>query len=367
MKVNILDPALSQRTGHHFDYDRRLLRHYAAAGHELHVYVGTGSQPDLIEDFDAHGSITELFKPFRHTPAIPFDRDAAALLSFHREVERQVEELRSAEPADLWIWPSMRAQDLMAFALSGIDAPTVGCIHQDPGIEAKSTGAMLWRLAVVTADARKTRFKLGSVEPELRHRFAPIMGQHQSMVWPHPYDGPPIAEPKRALERIGFFGNQRGEKGIALVAPLARQLLADGYAVTFHVSNIDYEKPVLDGVDWLGFVDDLSVPIAECDLVVLPYEVERYSGRGSGILAQCLALGIPVTAPTGTLPGRTIEHHQMGPLFPFATLNAVYAAIRHAKLNYTAYAENAFRTAQGYAKSCGAARFAEALLASAQS
>jgi glycosyltransferase involved in cell wall biosynthesis len=209
------------------------------------------------------------------------------------------------------------------------------------------------------------RFRLGAVEPDLRHRFAPITGQSPLALWPHPYGGPPIAEPKSALKRIGFFGHQREEKGERINLALAQQLAADGYAVSLHISNAGYDFPELPGVDVFGFVEDLEASIAACDLVVLPYEIDAYAAKGSGILIQALALGVPVTGPLGTMPGRTIEQYQVGPLFPAVTADAIYATVKHAERNYAAYANNAFRVAQGFSKRNGPAQFAEALLAAA--
>jgi hypothetical protein len=120
------------------------------------------------------------------------------------------------------------------------------------------------------------------------------------------------------------------------------------------------------GVDLLEYVEDIAVPIAECDLIVLPYDVQQYRARGSGILMECLALGIPVTAPVGTLPGRTIERLGVGPLFTGNSEGLIYQAIQASKRNYPAYAANAHRTAQQFCKRNGVAPFASALLAAAR-
>ena len=115
----------------------------------------------------------------------------------------------------------------------------------------------------------------------------------------------------------------------------------------------------------LGVVDDMAAPMRACDLIVLPYDVEQYDSKGSGILAQARALGIPVTAPFGTLPGRLIEQHRIGPLFVATTPQAIYGVIKFADHNYASYAANALMAAQQFVKHNGVAHFASAFLAAA--
>jgi hypothetical protein len=116
----------------------------------------------------------------------------------------------------------------------------------------------------------------------------------------------------------------------------------------------------------LTYAKDIAVPIAECDLVVLPYDVQNYRARGSGILMECLALGVPVAAPLGTLPGRIIEQFAVGPLFTETRVGPIHQAIKVADRNYGMFAANAHRAAQNFGKRNGVAHFAEALLAAAR-
>jgi hypothetical protein len=149
--------------------------------------------------------------------------------------------------------------------------------------------------------------------------------------------------------------------------PLLSRLIEDGYALTFQDSAKEVALPDLPGVDRLLYAKDLAVPIAACDLVVLPYDVQKYRARGSGILMECLALGIPVTAPFGTLPGRTIELAGTGPLFIGSRVDPIYHAIKSAERNYAAFAAKAHSHAKVFCKRNGVGRFASALLAAARS
>jgi glycosyltransferase involved in cell wall biosynthesis len=179
-------------------------------------------------------------------------------------------------------------------------------------------------------------------------------------------DGTPLSSPKKKLKRIGFFGHQRVEKGTSVLQSIIPQLTREGYSITYQDSFAEIKLPDLPGVERLGYVTDIAEPIAECDLVVLPYDVDRYRARGSGIVVECLALGVPVTAPLGTLPGRTIAAYGVGPLFAVPRGQPVYQAIKTADRDFARFARKAHETAVQYAARNGSARFAEALLAAAK-
>lgn len=365
MKINILDSGLSDRAGHHYDYDLKLVRHWVETGHDVHVYGFAGLDNAAAREFEKLGATTRLFDTDHYKKPNTYDWYAGEIVQHRRESANIAEELKSVRQADIWIWPTMRAQEIAACVTRGVDVPVVGCIHSDPGVEARSLQAQLWRDALLSARDSGLQLTLASVEAELRHRFMPIVANGRFVVVPHPVDGPPIAEPRTALKRVGFFGHQRNEKGLKLMPSLLSQLVEDGFAITFQNSRLDSPMPDVPGVDLLDYVEDLAVPIAQCDLVVLPYDVEKYHARGSGILVQCLALGIPVTAPVGTLPARIIEQYRLGPLFIANSAGYIYRAIKAAERQYPAFAINAHRTAGQFCKRNGSARFAADLLAAA--
>jgi glycosyltransferase involved in cell wall biosynthesis len=363
MKINILDAGLCYRTGHHYDYDLKLAKHYTQAGHDVHAYGHAGMNVEVIKNFREFGGATKLFSIHPYQSSEEYDWYAGDIVRYRRESATIAAELRSVREADVWICPTLLAQQLDACATLGTKARIVGCVYWEPGIEARSVEAMLWRDALLSAEAAGLNFTLASVESELRHRFMPIVANGRFAVIPHPVDGPPIPEPKTDLKRIGFFGHQRDEKGVGIMKPLLSRLVADGYKVTFHNTDRNCEVPSVPGVDMLGYVEDIAVPIAECDLVVLPYNVQQYRARGSGILMECLALGIPIAAPVGTLPGRIIERFGVGPLFAVTSARFIYQAIKLAERNYLTFATNAHKAAQDFCKRNGVARFAAALLA----
>ena len=362
MRINILDAGLHNFAGHHLDYDRKLARRFSELGHEVRIYGYVGMSEDVEKDLLNHGKVGKIFRAFHYDIPHRKDRYAGALILYDEHTGTLSEDLKEVEEADLWIWPTLLAQQLNACAQFAGAAPVVGCIHQDPGIEQRTPEAMLWRHAMVEARRRGLRSTVGSVEPEMRHRFMSIVPDGRFVLFPQPHDGSSIAEAKTSLRRIGFLGDFRREKGRELVGPLANRLLREGYDVLIQDSNDRLKVGEHPRVEVLGHVENMSDAIARCDLVVLSYDVEIYRGRGSGILSDCLATGVPVVGPWGTIPGKVIEQWGVGALFANDTEAEVFAAVKFAHRNYAAFAEAAFRAASRYARHNGTDRFAKALL-----
>ena len=365
MKINILDAGICYRAGHHYDYGLKTVKHYAQAGHDVHVYGFAEMKDEVEADFAPFAKVTRLFSTFPYHEPAEYDWYAGELARLRIESGKIAEELKSVRDAEVWIWPTIRPPEIVACAVRGVEAPIVGCVYWDPGFEAGTIDAQIWRDSLLAAQDAGLRLTLTSVEGELRHRFMRLVPDGRFAVVPHPVDGPPIPQRKTALKRVGFFGHQREEKGANMMRSLLGRLVDDGYAITFHNSDMDFPFPDVPGIDRLEYVEDIAVPIAACDLVVLPYDIKRYQARGSGILMECLALGVPVTAPIGTLPARIIEQSGVGPLFRTNSVKPIYGAVKAAERHYGVFASNAHRFAPNFCKHNGVGRFASALLAAA--
>ena len=366
MKINILDAGIRYRAGHHYDYGLKLARELVAAGHDVHVYGSTVIDEDVVADFSAVAPISKHFNVWPHTVPERYDFYAGAFIKHRVEPPVIAQDLMKVRRADLWIFPTMWTQEIVACAFLGVKVPVVGCVYWDPGIEWKSDEAQFLRSALVLAQSTKVDITLTSVEPEMRDRFLPIIPNGKFITVPQPVDGTPPSAPKKTLKRIGFFGHQRIEKGTSVLKSLMPQLVSEGYSITYPDSFKEIKLPDLPGVERLGYVGDIAEPIAQCDLVVLPYDVDRYRARGSGIVVECLALGVPVTAPLGTLPGRTIAAYGVGPLFSVPRGQPVYQAIKTADRDFATFAKKAHQTAKHFSAQNGSARFASALLAAAK-
>jgi glycosyltransferase involved in cell wall biosynthesis len=362
MKINILDAGIRHQAGHHYDYGIKLVRELVSAGHDVEVYGASIMDDTVMAAFGALAPISKHFTVWPHNPPERYDFYAGSFVRNRVDPPIIARDLGKVRKADLWIFPTIWAQEIAACAIRGVDVPVVGCIYWDPGIEWKSDDACFLRSALLLAHSAKVDITLTSVEPEMRDRFLPIMPNGKFVTIPQPVDGPRLPQAKKALKRIGFFGHQRVEKGISLLRGLLPRLVQDGYSITYQDSFTKIELPNLPGIERLGYVPDIAEPIAKCDLVVLPYDVDRYRARGSGIVVECLALGVPVTAPLGTLPGRTIERYGVGPVFTVPKGPPVYNAIKMADQNFASFAKKAHQVAGDFGARNGSAHFANALL-----
>jgi nucleoside 2-deoxyribosyltransferase len=361
MKINYLDSGLRHRAGHHLEYARRLLGQMAAAGHDVHAYGYAQMEQEVVDGLEGF-DVSPLFKGFLHLTPKQYDEYAGEVVQYRSEAATVAWDLRKLRDADGWIWPLIRPQDIVACALLRIKVPMVGCVFWDPGVETRTLAAQLWRDALLSARGAGLNLTLASFEPELRQRFMPIVPNGRFVTVPQPAEAKPLPAPRAALKRIGFFGHQRAEKEARGMHALLAQLVASGFHVTYQNSSNQMASPDIEGVETIGFVEDLTAEIARCDLVVLPYDIARYHARDSGLLVEALALGIPVTAPFGTLPGRIIEAAQVGPLFTANGAVAILTAVDQAVRNYSTYARNAHRNASAYTAHNNSARCAAALV-----
>ena len=73
MKINILDAGISYRAGHHYDYGLKTLKHYASAGHDVHVYGLAEMDDATAADFAEFGEVTRLFRTTPYEEAESYD------------------------------------------------------------------------------------------------------------------------------------------------------------------------------------------------------------------------------------------------------------------------------------------------------
>src|SRR4029079_17027803 len=147
MKINIVDPGISYRSGHHYDYGLKILKHYASAGHDVHVYGLAEMNDETAADFAEFGEVTRLFRTAPYQDPADYDWYAGELVLHHKEAGAIAEDLREVREADVWIWPTIRPQEIDACVTVGVAAPMVGCVYWDPGLESGSIEAQLWRSA----------------------------------------------------------------------------------------------------------------------------------------------------------------------------------------------------------------------------
>jgi len=269
---------------------------------------------------------------------------AGAHFAFERHARSLAEDMSTIPADSVWVFPSLFASQLFATALARNATHVAGCLHV-PVDDTYAQSRVNWRTALVACRSRGVRLHLGVLEPELRTEYQSLADlDFDIRQFPIPYDSPISGRPARdACHVLGFFGLQRDEKGLGSLMEITEGLLARGFKVVFQDSAGRSRPRPHPGLSVLGHVPSLGEAIARCDAVVLPYSVEHYRSKGSGILWECLAAGVPAIAPLGSTMGRWLNTFDSGVGYPEGNASAVYKAVEMLSGRYAFYAQNAER------------------------
>lgn len=362
MHINLMDPGLHSFAGHHFDLDLKIARLLSGQGHKVHVYAQNAASQAVISALEPFANITPLFRVRPYADLRTVDPYAGELIGYTQQSQTLAADIRSTAKADVWLWPTIMASQLHACAGISQDVLVSGCIHMPFNVGDPKNGAMWWRHALLAASQSNMHLRIGAMEPDQRYDFLPLTADGAFELFPHFYQGAPITTPKSKLKTIGFFGQQRAVKGGSLLPQLASKLISQGYQVVLHDSQQELTGMKETGAKVLGFVEDLATEISKCDLVVLPYSQEKYRKRGSGILLDSLASGVPAVVPFDTIPGRWVDRTGAGIQFPSEGGQWVLAAIEEARRKFPQIAQAAYETSQQWKNQYGPEQFVAGML-----
>lgn len=361
--IKILDPGLVHDKGHHADLDLKIVRSLTSLGKVVEVFASRSIDARVRQVFEAHCRVTPVFRAFPYLRPEELDPVAGGHFAFERHARTLAEDM-SAIPGDsVWIFPSLFATQLFATALARNATHVSGCLHV-PADDMYAQSRVNWRTALVACRSKGVSLHLGVLEPELRPEYQALANlDFDIRQFPIPYDSPFSDRSARAACHVlGFFGLQRDEKGLGRVMELTEGLLARGFKVVFHDSLGRGGPRPHPSLSVLGHVPSLGEAIARCDAVILPYSVEHYRSKGSGILWECLAAGVPVVAPLGSTMGRWLNRFDCGVCYAEGEASAVYKAVELLARNYEFYARNAELASRWWATAHGIDRFVGSLL-----
>jgi hypothetical protein len=166
------------------------------------------------------------------------------------------------------------------------------------------------------------------------------------------------------VRTIGFFGYQRDERGMPLVAPLADRLIALGYRVVIHDTLGQFSVEGYAGKLRLlkTFVGELEREMVQCDLVVCTADRNRYLNRISGIVCNAVACGVPLVMPAGTLSALRFFREGSSCCYSEHTVEGIVDAVRRLDANYPAYATAARNAALLWSKKNGVENYVNYLI-----
>ena len=178
--------------------------------------------------------------------------------------------------------------------------------------------------------------------------------------------------------RAALLGHQRMDKGFQFVPDVLRTLL-DVPDLEFLVHNsmpeemIDTQRAVREIVqrnprviadERAVFGADWAQLVGKADLAICPYDPVRYGSRYSGIVAECVANGIPCVVPANSAPAAMCrDFGGMATEISEWSTAGIVAGIRTALANFDSLASRAAGAAALWQQVHGAPRLVDRLLA----
>ncbi|MEH6552254.1 MAG: hypothetical protein V7744_19930 [Pseudomonadales bacterium] len=352
MKIHIMDPGLITAGGHNQDWCVLMAVALQKQGHEVTLYC-SGRAPDSL--------VTELRtsvptqRVFRFNPYV----NAKDIDPICGDIERQilgaetvVEDLRKVSPADLWMWPTMFAHEMMAIARLNPKVALSAVIHHRP----TEDGAW-WRLAGKYLSRSAVNVKcIGTTNDEVLTHIYPLLSQFNPQSLPMPVDGNPTQ--RESLKTIGILSNFRHETGAKIIVPLLQYCLDQGYKVLISdARQLPESIAKHPNLTELGFIESFATAVEQCDLVLVPYLWHRYMARTSGLVNQAQASAVPCIVPAGAGFSRQLRQLGCAELFHQFDINALQQAIQNASNNYQSLAKSAYDVSQQWKKRHGLQRF----------
>lgn len=355
MKINICDPGFLNIAGHHYDLNFRVAQRLVEMGHDVHVYAHKSINANTHSLFSTIAPVSPHFSVRPYVTPKSLDLIAGEQLLFQLITENTARELTQLRSADLWLWPTMFAGQLNACTKLRNCPPISACIHSDLG-DASGRSQEFWRLAFINVNRSKLRIKIGAKEQELVYAYSRLTLNNDFRLFSVPYDGKPLTTPKTVCQTIGFFGHQRNEKGTnALLGEVVSELLQKEFSVV--VQNSGDEMTIPKGAVLKGFIQDFAEEISKTDLIVLPYDSVSYQYKGSGILSEAIATGVPVIVTQGTAPGRIVEKYKNGVLIFKPEKGFILDSIYKVQMDYKLYSQNAFLASKNWRATNSTANF----------
>ena len=160
-------------------------------------------------------------------------------------------------------------------------------------------------------------------------------------------------------ERLLYFNPAPGSK----IFPCDWLPNGSGVVIVLQDSSGLIQPGTQEGLEILGHVEDLGEQIRRCDLVVVPYHEDAYRIRGSAIVWEAIANGVPLVAPDRTSSGNLIAALGCGRLFGEFSTESIVNTIRLVHAQYRVASSLAQVAARRWSDHHGIRRYVDRLLA----
>lgn len=182
------------------------------------------------------------------------------------------------------------------------------------------------------------------------------------------------------LLTVSFLGHQRHFKGYHLIPEIVERLLQKSLPIRILIHNgnshsqrdaatthqlrilseqnesVSFDPRVADPQIWQTLLD-------QSDLIVLPYEPDRYRASYSAVAVEAVGEGIPLVVPKDTtMENLAVRYQSKVALFKDWTASAVTEAVEYAVGNFDSLAQLSFSGAEKWRQDNGAASFVDKLI-----
>jgi glycosyltransferase involved in cell wall biosynthesis len=346
-RLYLFDPNLKQAGGHYLGYALRVAQAAEALNVDTTIVANVQAErglsnarmiPALELDY-----WLEMCPPAGKEPHDHLSESAERLA---RTLDRMQHE-ESWSDSDILFFPYINLAEVMALARwkrhAGITPRTVLLFRRDldeQGIDAgigsrAGTGLLRQALADLHACPGCERIRLFTDSDNLSEEHSQAL-RRRFQTAPIPVDPAlfTIRPPRNGNGiTLVYLGDARIEKGYATLPSIAqafRTELTSGSLKMVLQSNFNVpggEPGIGSARDFLSTMPNVTLlrnSIAEekynelllsADLILLPYKVEKYIARTSGILAEAICAGVPAIVPQGTWLADQVRRHGAGTVY----------------------------------------------------
>lgn len=400
MRFFFCDPALLGDIGHHAQSSRAIVGEWRRRGIETHVFASMDVEPKLQEELAARPHFRGF--TYHYTDGDPI---CGWLTAFLETTRLTTEDLRTLDPApgpgDVVFLHSGQAAQLRALVGWLRDAPDIQMalieFGIDPGLDLQRTPtglnaeirdprqdprAVFLRLSANEMDEGVLRrLRMTTFDPAASELYELLLRQPVSTL---PVPRRRVTDPRSRVGRrpitVAVLGHQRLEKGYHLVPAIFEGLLqlfsssevrllahnggvgespAEQEALArlaARDSRLVVEEKTADEPYWAQLLD-------RSDLIVCPYESNRFAASYSAVACEAVANGIPLVVPAETTLARTALEFGGGVTFPQWTAESVLLATAQAIRDFDRLAALAETGAERWAQYHGPTRTVDAMLA----
>lgn len=317
MKINIIENTIV-RNGHAYEWPKILVEYFTnKLNHDVVLYCPEGLLETSLMDFLRISNVETTF-PSNHKNYNNIER-----------YQKLVDSFKSLRKSDINIITTLDPIALYAYINSENQTPLKCILHYNTGNKID-----LWKMSAKLLNYKNLEIKFFTTVSELRDNYKKLFINYTVEKLPYLFNENVIELSKskkkiKKIKKVGFFGDQREEKGLFLLSGIISKLLDSGYSVLLHDSSevikIDNDLEDRD-IQLVNRVENLSELISTCDIVITPYNPKMFKNRMSGIAIDTLSIGIPIVCPKGSLAGDLVENFNAGTTFDEFNVSSIMNA-----------------------------------------